>query len=80
MRDNAKCTSCPKVVTDESVNTICALLNEDCRLTLRGLETIMNDYLGDALSQITQFYQSSKEKLVLRYDKGLNLFGDCVEK
>ncbi len=39
------CTSCPKVVTDESVNTIRVLLNEDCRLTLRELETIMNNDL-----------------------------------
>ncbi len=39
-------TGCPKVVMDESANTICALLNEDCRLTLRELETIMNDSLG----------------------------------
>ncbi len=36
-------TGRPKVVTDESFNTIYALLNEDRRLTLRELETIMND-------------------------------------
>ncbi len=79
-------TGHPKVVMDESVNTIRTLLNENCRLTLQELETIMNDDLGDPLSGMsisciatnsgTQFYQSSIQKLVSRYDKCLNLFGD----
>ncbi len=47
------CTGCPKVVMDESINTICAVLNEDRRLTLQELETIMNDDLGDPLSQMS---------------------------
>ncbi len=46
-------TGRPKVVMDESVNEICALFNEDRRLTLRELETIMNDNLGDSLSQMS---------------------------
>ncbi len=80
----AKCTGCPKVVMDESVNTICTLLNKDCRLTLQELEMIMNDDLGNPLSQMsisrimtnlgTQFYQASMQKLVSRNDKCLNLF------
>ncbi len=83
-------TSCQKVVTDDSVNTICALRNGDRCLTLRELETIMNDDLGDPLSQMsisgivtnlgTQFCQSSIHELVSRYDKCLNLFNDYVEK
>ncbi len=65
-------------------------LNEDCRLILQELETIMNNDLGDPLSRMlisrivtnlgAQFYQSSIQKLVWRYDKRLNLFGDYVEK
>ncbi len=57
---------CPKVVMDEYIHTIRTLLNEDRRLTLQELETIMNDDLGDPLSQMlisrmvinlgTQFY------------------------
>ncbi len=83
-------TGCLKVVTNESINTICALLNKDHRLTLQELETIMNDDLGDSLSRMsishivtnlgTQFYQSSVQKLVLRYDEYSNLFDDYVEK
>ncbi len=52
MQDES-CTGRPKVVTDESVNTICTLFNEDHRLTLRELETIMNVDLGDPLSRMS---------------------------
>ncbi len=62
-------TSRPKVATDESVNLIHMIVNEDYPLTLRELETIMNDDCEDPLSQMsislvvtnlgTQFYQSS---------------------
>ncbi len=51
---------------------------------------IMNDDLGDPLLQMsisrivtnlgTQFYKSSIQKLVSRYDKCLDLLGDYVEK
>ncbi len=50
----------------------------------------MTDNLGDPFSRTLiprivtnlgmQFYQSSIQKLVSRYDKCLNLFGDFVEK
>ncbi len=40
---NESRTGHPKVVVDESVNTIRVLLNEDRRLTLWELEMIMND-------------------------------------
>ncbi len=43
---------CSKVVTDKAINTIRTLLNRDHRLTLRELEMIMNNYLGDSLSRI----------------------------
>ncbi len=46
-------TGHPKVVTDEFINTIHALLNKDRCLTLREQETIMNDDLGDPLSQMS---------------------------
>ncbi len=82
-------TGCPRVVTDESVNTIRALLNEDRCLILRELETIMNDDLGDPLSQMSishtvinlgaQFYQATIQKLVSRYNKCWGLFSDNVE-
>ncbi len=83
-------TGCPKVVADESVNTIRVLLNKDRRLTLWELEMIMNNDSGNLLSWMsvsrivtnlgTQFYQSSIQKLVSKYDKCLNLFGNYVEK
>ncbi len=50
---NKSHTGHPKVVTEEFVSTIRALLNEDRRLTLRELETIMNDDLGDPLSRMS---------------------------
>ncbi len=40
------CTGCPKVVTDEFINMIRTVLNEDRHLTLRELEMIMNDDSG----------------------------------
>ncbi len=46
-------TGHPKMVIDESVNTICVLLNEDHRSTLRELETIMNEDLGEPFSQMS---------------------------
>ncbi len=46
-------TARPKVVMDESINTIRVLLDEDRHLTLRELETIMNDDLGHLLSQMS---------------------------
>ncbi len=77
-------TGRPKAMMDIS---ICTLLNEDRRLTLRDL---MNDDLGDPLSRMSishivtnlgmQFYQSSTKKVVSRYDKCLNPFGDYVGK
>ncbi len=82
-------TGHPKVATDECVNTIRALLNEDHRLTLRKLETIMNDDNEEEVKTFTQnyftnlgtqFYHLSIQNLVLRYDKCLNLFGNYVEK
>ncbi len=45
-------TDHPKVVTDKSVNMIPVLLNKDRYLTLQELEMIMNDSLGDPLSQM----------------------------
>ncbi len=79
---------CIKVVMDESVNLI-RTLQKNCRLTLQELLMIMNDDLGDPLTRMsissiatnlgTQFYQSSKQKLVW-YNKCLNLFDDYVEK
>ncbi len=82
-------TGCPKVVMNESLNTNHALL-KDHHLTLRELETIMSADLGDPILRMSisrivtnlgpQFYQSSIQKFLSRYDKCLNLFGDYVEK
>ncbi len=69
-------TGCWKVVMDKSVNTNRTLL-KDRRLTLQEMKTIMNDNSGNLG---TQFYQSSLQKLVSRYDKCLNLFGDYLGK
>ncbi len=45
-------TGCPKMVTNESVNTICTLLNEDRHLTLQELETITNDHFHKCRSLV----------------------------
>ncbi len=77
MHDESR-TGRPKLLTDECVNMIHMLLNENRRLTLQELEMIMNNNLGNPLSRMsishivtilgTQFYQSSIQKLVSRND------------
>ncbi len=49
---NESHTGCLKLAMNESINTICALLNEDRRLTLRELETIVSDDLGEPFSRM----------------------------
>ncbi len=73
------CTSRPKVVMDESVNTICALLNEDRRSIMNNgndeeVKTFTQNYFANLG---TQFYQIKHTKISLGYDKCSTFFQLC---
>ncbi len=81
----------PHASTEDTVNMIRALLDEDRRLLIRqltniGRTTFQND--EEVKNFTTQyfsnwdatFYHKSMQKLVLRYNKCLNRLGDHVEK